>query len=297
MDDGVAWRLASLRAGQGTDEGSGAGERDRGRRLVTAARLSAIRSREPQILGVLGFVAFFAVWQIASDLGWISELFFSSPAAVAAAGIRELQAPRFWSEIQVSATGFLVGFIGAAVVGVPLGLVIGWSSVLNDLVDPWLTFFYSLPRIALAPVILLWLGIGPQSVITIIFLGAFFAITVNTVRGIRVVDSRLLGVATSFGATKRKQFFTVVLPGSVPMILVGLRLGVSRALIGVVIGELFAGSRGLGTMIFRAANALEMDRMFLGVIVLVVLALAAVEVISRFERRFTSWRDDLSTVA
>jgi NitT/TauT family transport system permease protein len=264
---------------------------------VTAARLSAIRSREPQILGALGFLAFFALWQIASDMGWISELFFSSPAAVLAAAFRELQAPRFWSEIQVSATGFLIGFVGAAIVGVPLGLVIGWSDTVNDLVDPWLTFFYSLPRIALAPVILLWLGIGPQSVITIIFLGAFFAITVNTVRGIRVVDPRLLGVATSFGASRRKQFFTVVLPGSVPMILVGLRLGVSRALIGVVIGELFAGSRGLGTMIFRAANALEMDRMFLGVIVLIVLALAAVETISRFERRFTSWRDDLSTVA
>jgi NitT/TauT family transport system permease protein len=263
---------------------------------VTAAPLAAIRSREPQLLSALSFLAFFALWQVVAELGLISRLFFSSPLEIVAAGVRELGSPVFWTAVQTSAFAFAVGFLGAVVVGVPLGLIIGWSTVLNDLLDPWLTFFYTLPRIALAPVILLWLGIGPQAVIAIIFLGAFFAIMVNTVRGIRVVDSRLLAVAASFGASRRKLFFTVVLPGSVPLILVGLRLGVSRGLIGVVIGELFVGTRGLGTAIFRTANSLEMDRMFWNVIVLVVIALLAVELISAVERRFTSWRDDLSTV-
>ena len=253
--------------------------------------------REAQVLSALGFVAFFAAWQVAADSGWINKLFFSSPSDIVAAGWRELGSPVFWSAVQTSATAYAIGFTAAVIIGVPLGLIIGWSDLLNDLLDPWLTFFYVLPRIALAPIILLWLGIGPPAVIMIIFLGAFFAIMVNTVRGIRIVDSRLLAVASSFGAGRRKLFFTVVLPGSVPLILVGLRLGVSRALIGVLIGELFAGTRGLGTHIYRTANVLEMDRMFWSVFVLVVLALLVVELISTAERRLTPWRDDLSTAA
>jgi NitT/TauT family transport system permease protein len=268
-----------------------------GTRQAIAARILAIRPREPQILSALAFVGFFALWQIAADSGWISKLFFSSPVEILRAGVRELGSPVFWSTLQASGVAFTIGYVGATVIGVPLGLVIGWSDLLNDLLDPWLTFFYTLPRIALAPVILLWLGIGPQSVIAIIFLGAFFAIMVNTVRGIRIVDSRLLAVASSFGASRRKLFFTVVLPGSVPLILVGLRLGVSRALIGVLIGELFAGTLGLGTIIYRTANALDMSRMFWNVIVLVVIAMLAVEIIAILERRFTPWRDDLSTAA
>jgi ABC-type nitrate/sulfonate/bicarbonate transport system permease component len=268
-----------------------------GRRPLAIARLAGIRPREAQILSALGFLGFFALWQVAADQGWINKLFFSSPSDILTAGVREVGSPVFWSAVQTSTFAFTVGFLAAIVIGVPLGLLIGWSDLLNDLLDPWLTFFYTLPRIALAPVILLWLGIGPQSVIAIIFLGAFFAIMVNTVRGIRIVDSRLLSVASSFGASRRKLFFTVVLPGSVPLILVGLRLGVSRALIGVIIGELFAGTRGLGTVIFRSANALEMDRMFWNVIVLILIALLAVELVSAIERRFTPWRDDLSTAA
>jgi NitT/TauT family transport system permease protein len=264
---------------------------------LSLAGVLRIRAGEAQILSALGFVGFFVLWQVAAELGWINRLFFSSPSEILAAGLRELGSPVFWSALQTSAFAFTVGFLGAVIIGVPLGLIIGWSDVLNDLLDPWLTFFYTLPRIALTPIILLWLGIGPQSVITIIFLGAFFAIMVNTVRGIRIVDPKLLAVASSFLASKRKLFFTVVLPGSVPLILVGLRLGVSRALIGVLIGELFAGTRGLGTVIFRSANALEMDRMFWNVIVLVVIAVVAVELISAVERRYTPWRDDLSRAA
>lgn len=264
------------------------------RGLVAAFRIW-IRSQERLLLGALGVGGVFVLWQIAADLNLISRLFFSSPWAVASTGITELQTPRFWSAVQTSGFEFMAGFVGAAVIGVPLGLVIGSSDMLNDLLDPWLTFFYSLPRIALAPIVLLWLGIGLQSIIALVFLGAFFTIIVNTIRGARVVDARILGVAASFGASRWKVFSTVVLPGSIPMILVGLRLGVSRALTGIVVGELFAGGGGLGQMIFLASNSLQIDRMLFALIFLITIGVISVELLARFERRFSRWRDDLST--
>ncbi len=157
--------------------------------------------------------------------------------------------------------------------------------------------FLSIVDGQLAPIILLWLGITPLSVIVIIFLGGFFTILVNTVRGVRLVDPRLVGVATSFGARQRKIFVTIVLPSTVPLILIGLRLGVSRSLIGVLVGELFAGINGLGTMIFQATESLQIAKMLFGVIVLIVIAVLIVEAVGRFERRFSSWRDDLSSGA
>jgi NitT/TauT family transport system permease protein len=145
------------------------------------------------------------------------------------------------------------------------------------------------------PILILWLGIGIQSIIAVVFLGAFFSIMVNTVRGARVVDPRLLNVTRTYGASSRKVFWTVVFPSSVPLILVGLRLGIARALTGVVIGELFAAQAGLGRMIVFASSSLQVDRLLFAVLFLVAVAVLAVEVLRRVELRFSSWRDDLAT--
>ena len=251
--------------------------------------------RERVLIGGAGIIGVLLLWQLAAELGLLSRLFWSSPLDIAAAGVREVQLPRFWNDVQASGFEFLVGYGGAALLGVPLGLVIGWSRTLNDVLDPWLTFFYSLPRIALMPVLILWLGIGIQSIIAVVFLGAFFSIMVNTVRGARVVDPRLLNVTRMYGASSWKVFSTVVVPSSIPLILVGLRLGVARALTGVVIGELFAAQAGLGRMIIFASSSLQVDRLLFAVIFLVAVGVLSVEIIRRFEVRFSTWRDDLAT--
>lgn len=268
---------------------------ERGRRGPLTSLAELYRSNERLILGIVGIAAFFVLWQVAANLGWISTLFFSSPIAVLQAGVAEVQKPAFWNDVQLSGFEFAVGYVLAAVVAVPLGLAIGWYTTLNDFVSPWLNFFYALPRIALAPVILLWLGIGIQSIIAIVFLGAFFSVILNTVNGARIVDPRLVKVTRSFGASEWRTFTTLIVPSSIPLIVVGLRLGVARAITGVVIGELFASNAGLGHLIIFASVALDIDRVLFAVLFLVVIGVICVEALRRLDARFATWRDDLST--
>ncbi|HET7636565.1 MAG TPA: ABC transporter permease [Candidatus Limnocylindria bacterium] len=268
---------------------------ERGRRGPLTSLAELYRSNERLILGIVGILAFFVLWQVAANLGWISTLFFSSPIAVLQAGVAEVQKASFWNDVQLSAFEFAVGYVLAAVVAVPLGLAIGWYTTLNDFISPWLNFFYALPRIALAPVILLWLGIGIQSIIAIVFLGAFFSVILNTVNGARIVDPRLVKVTRSFGASEWRTFTTLIVPSSIPLIVVGLRLGVARAITGVVIGELFASNAGLGHLIIFASVALDIDRVLFAVLFLVVIGVICVEALRRLDARFATWRDDLST--
>jgi NitT/TauT family transport system permease protein len=254
-------------------------------------------TNERLILASASFVGFFLVWQVASSAGWVNRLFFSSPTAIANAAIDEFQNPRLWSDIRVSGTELIVGYLAAVVVGVPLGIVTGWYRKLNYFVDPWLNFMNSLPRVALLPLIVLWVGIGIWSKIVVVFLGAFFMIVMNTLYGVRTVDRHLLDVAASFGASQRRIFTTVVVPGSVPFILAGLRLGIGRALIGVIVGELYAANAGVGYMIVVASQTLQTSRLLFGVILLTVMGVISVELLRVVERRYQRWRPRVGAAA
>jgi ABC-type nitrate/sulfonate/bicarbonate transport system permease component len=260
-------------------------------RLAEKARpLRWYFANERAILGVLSFVGFFALWELGAALGWIEAFFFSSPSRIGMAAFIEVQNPRLWNDVKVSGTEFVVGYVAAALLGVPIGIVAGWYRKFNYFMDPWLNFLNSLPRVALLPLIVLWVGIGIWSKIVVVFLGAFITILMNTLYGVRTVDKRLLEVAQSFNASQGHVFISVVLPGSVPFILAGLRLGVGRALIGVIVGELYAANAGLGYMITVASHTLQTDRLLFGVLLLTFMGVAGVELLRLVERRFQQWR-------
>ena len=247
-------------------------------------------ANERAIWGLLSFFGFFVLWEIGAAVGLVDLFFFSSPSRILATALREVQNPRLWSDFQVSGTELLVGYLLAVVSGVPLGVLAGWYRRFNYFIDPWLNFMNALPRVALLPLIVLWLGVGIWSKIAVVFLGAFFTILLNTLSGIRTVDRRLLEVALSFGASQQRVFATVVLPGSVPFILAGLRLGIGRALIGVIVGELYSANAGLGHMIALAGQTLQTDRLLFGVVLLTLMGVVGVEVLRQVERRFQRWR-------
>lgn len=249
------------------------------------------------VTGVVSLAVFLILWQVAAQAGWINHLFFSSPLEIVRAAAAEVQVPRFWDDVRQSTFEFVVGFSAAFLLAIPIGLALGWYRALGDLLDPWMTFFYALPRIALIPIILMWVGLTIWSIVLVVFLGAFFQILLNTAQGPRMVDHRLANVARSFHASERYTFITLVLPSSVPFILSGLRLGVSRAITGVVIGEFFAATAGLGHMIFVASVSLQSDRLLFATFLLIAIGVVTVEIIQRFELRFSTWRDDLSTSA
>ena len=245
---------------------------------------------ERLLYAVGGMVAFIVFWEVGSRLGFINELFFSRPSAIFLAGVEEVQLPRFWEDFRVSALEFGVGFVSAALMAIPLGLLAGWYPRLQYLLDPWLNFLNSMPRVALLPILIIWFGLGVESKIAVVWLGAFFSIIIPTIQGVKTVDRRLLDVASSFGASRRLLFGSVVAPATVPFMVTGLRLGVGRALVGVVVGELFAATSGLGVMLARASDAFQTDRLLFGVLIFTFAGILSVEIVRRVERHFQRWR-------
>ncbi|TME64216.1 MAG: ABC transporter permease [Chloroflexi bacterium] len=202
------------------------------------------RRNERVVLGLGGLAAFVVLWQVLSGAGVVDPLFFGSPQGVFQAGVREVQIPRFWNDVRYSLTEVTVGFLASLVLAVPLGLAIGWYRRVSFAFDPWLNFLNAIPRPALIPLVVLWVGLGIEMKTIIVFLGGFFSIILPTVEGVRTVDQQLLDVAHSFRASQRRLFTSVVIPATVPFIAAGVRLALGRLLIGVVVAELYAQTEG-----------------------------------------------------
>src|SRR6266542_3999604 len=251
------------------------------------------RRNERTVLGVAGLVAFFVLWQVGSAAGAIDPLFFSSPTAVFAAAVTEVQVPRFWVDVRYSLTEVTVGFVASLVLAVPLGLAIGWYRRVSFSFDPWLNFLNAIPRPALIPLVVLWVGLGIEMKTIIVFLGGFFSIILPTVEGVRTVDQQLLDVAHSFRAPQRLIFTSLVIPGTLPFIVSGIRLAVGRVLAGVIIAEFYAQTSGLGVMIARSASTLQSDRMLFGVLIFTILGIGLTEGIGIAERYFQRWRPSI----
>jgi ABC-type nitrate/sulfonate/bicarbonate transport system permease component len=251
------------------------------------------RQNERTVLSALGLLVFFASWQIGADLGVIDPYFFSSPAAVLAAGVREVQLPRFWVDVRTSALELGVGSLAAVILAVPLGIAIGWYRRISLTFDPWLNFFNALPRVALVPLVVLWAGLGVEMKMVIVFLGGFFSIILPTVEGVRTVERSLLDVSRSFRARERLIFTSLVIPGTLPFIASGMRVAVGRVLAGVIIAEFYAQTQGIGVMISRSSQTEQPDRMLFGVLIFTMLGIVLTEAVGSVERYLQRWRPSI----
>jgi NitT/TauT family transport system permease protein len=251
------------------------------------------RRHERAVLSTSGLVAFFVLWEIGARTGKIDPFFFSSPSAIFAAAVTEVQRPRFWDDVKISALELGVGSLVAVLLAVPLGIAIGWYRRVSFTFDPWLQFFNALPRVALVPLVVLWAGLGPEMKTVIVFLGGFFSIILPTVEGVRTVDRSLHDVARSFGARQRLIFTSLVIPGTLPFIVSGIRVAVGRVLAGVIIAEFYAQTQGVGVMIARSASTQQPDRMLFGVLIFTLLGLVLTEAVGSVERYLSRWRPSL----
>ena len=224
--------------------------------------------------------------------GWISPLFLSGPSAIAKQFIETLRHGTLLSDMAYSGRNFILGLGLAIIAGVVLGVIIGWYRRVRFLFDPFLNALYALPRIAMIPLIIIWFGIGIWSKVFIVFMSAFFPILVNTVGGMRTIDADLLRAARAFCATDWQIFKTVAIPGSVPFILTGIRQGVALGLIGVVVGEMFGGSQGIGFMVMYGGQTFATDTLFVGVILIALAGIVLTYLAEKLERRFSRWRPD-----
>jgi ABC-type nitrate/sulfonate/bicarbonate transport system permease component len=242
------------------------------------------------LVGLLAVVVFLGLWEWAADTNVINPLFTSSPSRIVKELGNLVSTGQLWPNIWISGQEFLIGFGIAIVVAIPLGILIGWYRPVEAVFSPFVSFLNSVPRIALLPLLIIWVGIGIQLKISVVFLSAVVAILINTIAGIKALDPQLLTMARSFEASDFKIFRRIALPGSVPYILSGIRLGLGHALIGVVVGELYAANSGIGHLISVAGNTFQTDLVFAGVVIIAVFGLIFTWVLTRIERHFQSWR-------
>jgi NitT/TauT family transport system permease protein len=245
---------------------------------------------ERLLIGSASVGMFLAAWEAVGRSGLVSPLFLSSPSAVVAAGAAMWASGELMEHIRVSAGEFALGYLAAAGTAIPIGLAIGWYRRLEYAADPFLSALYATPRVALIPLVVLWLGIGVWSKAAVVFLGAFFPICINTVAGVKTVSHVHVRVARSFRASDARLFRTIVLPSSVPFVLAGLRLGIGRGLVGVVVSELYGASAGLGFLIATAGATFQTDKVFVGIALIAAFGVVCNEILARAEARVEGWR-------
>ena len=252
-------------------------------------------AKEPYVLGI-GFIALLLLlWQsipYCFTLPPGMALFFTTPTKIGAAFYRLLMNGELEKHFYVSALAFVVGLGFSILVGLPLGLLTGRSRILDALLDPYITAFNATPRIIWLPLLILWFGIGIWSKIVIVFAGAVFPLLINTYVGVKNVNRVLVNVVRSFGANEWQVMKIVVLPNSLPYIIAGLRLAIGRAILGVVVGEFFGSSQGLGYMIASAASNYKVDIVFVGVSIFMGLSLILTMSVKGLESRLANWRPE-----
>ncbi|HEY6198394.1 MAG TPA: ABC transporter permease [Candidatus Binatia bacterium] len=248
-------------------------------------------NQERKILGTLSVAVFLIAWELVGGVfQFVNPMFMSAPSFIWKAAVQLFGSGEIWNDLYVSGVEFAWGYVLSVVVAIPFGIAVGWYKKMAYLFDPFVNAMNATPRVALLPLVIIWLGIGILSKVGIIFLGAVFPLLINTRDGVKTTPANLLNAARSFGASEWQIFRNVVLPSTVPFILTGLRLAVGRALIGVMVGELYAATAGIGFMITVAGATFQTDKVFVGVLIFAISGMAATEMIDRFERRFDKWR-------
>jgi len=242
------------------------------------------------VVSTISVLVFLALWQISADQGWINARYTSTPSAVARAALVIFRTDNFFYHAWVSLSEFGIGFALALVVSVPLGLVLGTSRSIRLFVEPPLMAMYTAPRLALLPILIVWLGIGMASKVAIVFLGAIFPIIVNTIAGVRDADPRLIQAARAFGATRLDIFTKILIPGCLPAILMGIRLGIGRGLLSVIVGEMFVSEAGIGYQIMTYGQGMQIDKLLVYAFVVSIFGYSLTLAVKLMEDHIRSWR-------
>jgi NitT/TauT family transport system permease protein len=261
-------------------------------RVAEASRLFKFYlNQEKKILGTLSVTLFLVIWELVGNtFQLINPMFMSAPSLIWNAAIQMFSSGEIYNDLYVSGIELFWGYFLSAVVAVPFGISIGWYKKVAYIFDPFVNAMNATPRVALLPLVIIWLGIGILSKVGIIFLGAVFPILINARDGVKTTPVNLLTAARSFGASEWMIFKTVVFPSTVPFVLTGLRLGLGRAIVGVMVGELYAATAGIGFMITVAGATFQTDKVFVGVLIFALAGMIGTELITRVERRFNRWR-------
>jgi NitT/TauT family transport system permease protein len=235
--------------------------------------------------------SFIGLWEASVRFGWMDPFFIGRPAEIGKYLVEGLESGLIWLHARVTLAEALAGLFFGSAGGILTGFLLARFPLAERVLDPFLLALNALPRIALAPIFILWLGLGPASKIAVSISLVYFILVINTRAGVRSVDSDLLIASRLLGATPRQQFIKVILPSCVPPIFAGLRLGIQYSLLGAVGAELIGAERGMGQQIAYFAGTFQVSGVFAMLIVLAVISMTLALSASALERRLLRWQE------
>jgi NitT/TauT family transport system permease protein len=219
----------------------------------------------------------------------INPVLFTYPTAVANVGAKMIASGELWKYLSQSLVVLFIGLGLAAIFGIALGLIMARFWVIDIALDTYITALYSIPSVALVPVLVLWFGFETTAKTAVVFLFTFFPIVINTYQGVKNVDKHLIEVGRAFRCNERNLWIHIVLPAAVPFIVAGLRLAIGRGLIGMVLADLYTAITGIGYLIARYASIYRTDAMFVPIVTLGVLGITLTGLLRFVEKRVAPW--------
>ena len=254
------------------------------------SRMTSWQKSYPNWVSIVSILCLLAIWELICQSGIVSSLFLPAPTAIISALLQMIADGEIGVSLAASLYRILAGFFIGSLVGLAVGLVTGTSALMDKIGTPIVNAIYPIPKIALLPLFILWLGIGELSKVTIIALGVFFPVAMNTYSGVKNVDTLLLKVAASFNASWWMTMKSVVLSNALPMIFAGLRLAAGTSLLLLVAAEMIAAQVGIGALILHYGDLMITDRLMAGVIVLSLLGLVFNLILQFLERKAIPWK-------
>jgi NitT/TauT family transport system permease protein len=254
------------------------------------ARLAA--RRRDRILSIASPLGLMLAWELAAQTGLIDVRFFPAPSAIILKLIEMARSGELTENVLISlqriVLGFLLGGVPAIVIGVAMGI---WRPV-RALVDPLIVATYPIPKSSLLPLILLIFGLGEMSKVVMVAIGVFYPMAINATAGVLQINQIYLDVGKSFKASSWDTFRTIALPGALPFIMTGVKLGAGLALILIAIAEMVGAKSGIGYMIWSAWETFAVAKMYVGLFVIALIGFAISLMLNEIERRVIRWKAD-----
>jgi NitT/TauT family transport system permease protein len=243
-------------------------------------------------INVISIIALAVLWEIA---GYTLDSVLIPPLSkIASAWVRLLMSGKLLSNLAMSLWTLAAGFFLAVIIGVIVGLLMGRFRAVEHFLDLYINALMSAPMTAFVPVLILWFGLGIESRVAVVFLFAVFVIVINTMTGVKQVDRTFVEMGRSFGAKEAEVFFKIILPAAMPAVMAGIRLGMGRAVKGMVTAEMLLTLTGIGAMIMQYGSAFATDALFAVILTILIVAMITMKLVRLVDQRLTGWKTEIA---
>ena len=264
--------------------------RNQDSKIIIKNKAAFLDKKIPNYVSVIGVLGLLVLWQIVSKSGLVNEFTLPAPTTVLSTAWELISSGLLWPEVSASLYRIVMGYAIGCVLGITIGIVLGFSKLGEKLGMPVINILYPIPKIAILPLIMLWLGIGEISKITVISLAVFFPMIYNTYTGVTQTNRLLLNVAITFGATKFDLIRKVIFPSALPMIFAAMRISAGVSLLILVSAEMIAAQHGIGAFILKNADLLVISKVLVGVLVLCIIGALFNYILAKLESKFVHWK-------